>query len=104
MMKIYIYILSNRYELNSYLPIIYDIKDSILEIFYSLIFVVPKKFKHIYGFDPHDEINNSIKDFITKYNEMITILTNYGNIDKKYNHINYEKYKPYEKNKELYLP
>ncbi len=35
---------------------------------------------------------------------MITILTNYGNIDKNYYHINYEKYKPYEKNKELFLP
>ena len=104
MMKIYIYILSNRYELNTYLPIIYDIKDSILEIFYSLIFVVPNKFKHIYGFVPHDEVNKSIKDFINKYNKMITILTNYGNIDKKYYHINYEKYKPYEKNKELFLP
>ena len=45
-----------------------------------------------------------IKDFINNYNKMITILTNYGNIDKNYYHINYEKYKPYEKNKELFLP
>ena len=33
MMKVYIYILSDRYEINTYLPIFYDIKDTILEAF-----------------------------------------------------------------------
>lgn len=104
MMKVYIYILSDRYEINTYLPIFYDIKDTILEVFYSLIFVIPQRFKHIYGFVPHDEIEKSTKDFINKYNEMLSIIINYGNVGKKYTHINYEKYKPYEKNKEAYLP
>lgn len=104
MIKIYIYILSGRYEINTYLPIFYDIKDTILEIFYSLIFVIPQRFKHIYGFVPHDEIEKSLKDFIDKYNEMLSIIINYGNVEKKYAHINYEKYKPFEKNKEAYLP
>jgi len=104
MMKIYIYILSDRYEINTYLPILYDIKDTILEILYSLVFVIPPGFKHIYGFLPHDEIEKSTNDFIDKYNEMLSIIINYGNVDKKYAHINYEKYKPFEKNKEAYLP
>jgi len=104
MIKIYIYILSGRYEINTYLPIFYDIKDTILEIFYSLIFVIPQRFKHIYGFVPHDEIEKSLKDFIDKYNKMLSIIINYGNVEKKYAHINYEKYKPFEKNKEAYLP
>ena len=104
MIKIYIYILSGRYEINTYLPIFYDIKDTILEIFYSLIFVIPQRFKHIYGFVPHEEIEKSLKDFIDKYNEMLSIIINYGNVEKKYAHINYEKYKPFEKNKEAYLP
>ena len=104
MMKIYIYILSDRYEINTYLPIFYDIKDTILENFYSLVFVIPQRFKHIYGFLPYNEIEKSTKDFIDKYNEMLSILINYCNINKKYAHINYEKYKPYEKNKEAYLP
>lgn len=104
MIKIYIYILSGRYEINTYLPVFYDIKDAILEIFYSLIFVIPQRFKHIYGFVPHDEIEKSLKDFIDKYNEMLSIIINYGNVEKKYAHINYEKYKPFEKNKEAYLP
>ena len=104
MIKIYIYILSGRYEINTYLPIFYDIKDTILEIFYSLIFVIPQRFKHIYGFVPHDETEKSLKDFIDKYNKMLSIIINYGNVEKKYAHINYEKYKPFEKNKEAYLP
>jgi hypothetical protein len=104
MIKIYIYILSGRYEINTYLPVFYDIKDAILEIFYSLIFVIPQRFKHIYGFVPHEEIEKSLKDFIDKYNEMLSIIINYGNVEKKYAHINYEKYKPFEKNKEAYLP
>jgi hypothetical protein len=104
LMKIYIYILSDRYEINSYLPIFNDIKDNILELLYSIIFVVPDKFKHIYGFNPYQEIEKSTKDFILKYNIMLKVLINYGNIEKKYPHINYEKYKPYEKNKDNYLP
>lgn len=104
MMKVYIYILSDRYEINTYLPIFYDIKDTILEVFYSLIFVIPQRFKHIYGFVPYEEIEKSTKNFIDKYNEMLSIIINYGNVGKKYAHINYEKYKPYEKNKESYLP
>lgn len=82
LMKIYIYILSDRYEINSYLPIFNDIKDNILELLYSIIFVVPDKFKHIYGFNPYQEIENSTKDFIVKYNIMLKVLINYGNIEK----------------------
>tara|TARA_B100000795_G_scaffold268556_1_gene255749 strand:- start:3593 stop:4252 length:660 start_codon:yes stop_codon:yes gene_type:complete len=104
LMKIYMYILSDRYEINTYLPIFNDTKDNILELLYSIIFVVPDRFKHIYGFNPYQEIETSTKNFILKYNIMLNILINYGKIEKKYAHINYEKYKPYEKNKEHYLP
>lgn len=104
LMKIYIYILSNRYELNTYLPIFNDTKDNILELFYSLIFIIPKKFKHIYGFDPYKEIERSLEDFRNKTDKMLNILINFGKINKGYDYINFNKYIPYEKNKELYLP
>lgn len=103
-MKIYIYILADRYDINTYLPIFTDIKDNILEIFYSLIFVIPNKFKHIYGFDPQVEIDKSLKDFRTKIKDMITVITNYSKIGKEEAYINIHKYIPYEKNKEHYLP
>ena len=104
LMKIYIYILADRYDINTYLPIFTDIKDNIIEIFYSLIFVIPNKFKHIYGFEPQIEIDKSLKDFRTKTKDMITIITNYSKIGKDEAYLNIHKYIPYEKNKEHYLP
>jgi hypothetical protein len=104
LMKIYIYILSNRYELNTFLPIFDDTRNNILELFYSLIFIIPNKFKHIYGFDPYEEIERSLDDFRKKTEKMLNILINFGKINKGYDYINFNKYIPYEKNKELYLP
>ena len=104
LMKIYIYILADRYDINVYLPLFNDIKNNIIEIFYSLIFVVPNKFKHIYGFDPEVEIDNSLDKFRKKVKDMITVITNYAKIGKEKVYINNDKYTPYEKNKEHYLP
>jgi hypothetical protein len=104
LMKIYIYILADRYDINIYLPIFTDIKNSIIEIIYSLIFVVPNKFKHIYGFDPQVEIDKSLSEFRIKIKDMLTVMTNYAKISKQKVYINNDKYIPYEKNKEHYLP
>ncbi len=104
LMKIYIYILADRYDINVYLPLFNDIKNNIIEIFYSLIFVVPNKFKHIYGFDPQVEIDNSLDKFRKKVKDMIIVITNYAKIGKEKVYINNDKYLPYEKNKEHYLP
>jgi len=104
LMKIYIYILADRYDTNTYLPIFTDIKNNILEIFYSLIFVVPNQFKHIYGFDPQTEIDKSLSDFRTKIKQMLTVITNYTKIGKQKVYVNIDKYMPYEKNKEHVLP
>ena len=104
LMKIYIYILADRCDINTYLPIFTDIKNNILEIFYSLIFVVPNQFKHIYGFDPQTEIDKSLSDFRNKIKQMLTVITNYAKIDKQKVYVNNDKYMPYEKNKEHVLP
>jgi transcriptional regulator with PAS, ATPase and Fis domain len=104
LMKIYMYILADRYDVNTYLPIFTDIKNNVLEIFYSLIFVVPNQFKHIYGFDPQTEIDKSLSDFRSKTKQMLTVITNYARIGQKKVYVNNDKYMPYEKNKELVLP
>lgn len=104
LMKIYVYILADRYDANTYLPIFNDIKNNIYEIFYSLIFVVPNQFKHIYGFDPQTEIDKSLSDFRKKIKDMLTVITNYVKIGKQKVYVNNEKYAPYEKNKEFVLP
>lgn len=104
LMKIYMYILADRYDVNTYLPIFTDIKNNVLEIFYSLIFVVPNQFKHIYGFDPQTEIDKSLSEFRSKTKQMLTVITNYARIGQKKVYVNNDKYMPYEKNKELVLP
>jgi hypothetical protein len=104
LMKIYVYILADRYDINVYLPIFNDVRNDILEYFYSFIFVIPEDFKHIYGFNPQSEIDKSLDEFREKVKNMLTILTNYGKIGMKKEYINMEYYRPYEKNKELYLP
>ena len=104
LMKIYVYILADRYDINTYLPIFTDIKNNIIEIFYSLIFVIPNKFKHIYGFDPQIEIDKSLVDFRCKTKDMLSVISNYAKIGKEEIYINIHKYIPYEKNKEHYLP
>jgi len=104
LMKIYIYILSDRYDLNTYLPIFTDTKDNIIEIFYSLVFVIPEKFKHTYGFVPQVEIDKSLDDFRIKIKYMLNVLINYGKVNKNNVYINIDRYKPFERNKENYLP
>ena len=104
LMKIYIYILSDRYDVNTHIPIFTDIKTRIMEIFYSLVFVVPEQFKHIYGLDPYVEIEKSQNAFVAKTRKMQKILQNYNHIAKQNVHFNHNKYTPYEKNKEHVLP
>lgn len=104
LMKIYIYILADRYQINEYIPIFDDIHNTILEIFYSFIFVVPDKIKHMYGFDPYIEIEKSTKDYIEYSKNMKTILEKYSINEKNIHHINTHSLQPYENNKEHYLP
>ena len=104
LMKIYIYILADRYDAYVYIPIFNDIKNDIFEILYSLVFVVPERFKHIYGFNHTEEIEKSLNDFRIKVGNMIIVLDNYGKLGKDKKYLDIHKYSPYEKNKELYLP
>jgi hypothetical protein len=104
LMKIYIYILADRYDAYVYIPIFNDIKNDIFEILYSLVFVVPERFKHIYGFNPTEEIEKSLSDFRIKVANMLIVLDNYGKLGKDKKYLDIHKYSPYEKNKELYLP
>jgi hypothetical protein len=104
LMKVYIYILADRYDINTHLPIFTDIKNNVIEIFYSLIFVVPDQFKHIYGFDPQTEIDKSLSDFRNKTKDMLVVITNYAKIGQQKVYVNNDIYMPYEKNKEHVLP
>lgn len=75
--KIYMYILAGRYHPQSYIPILMDMRASILEILYSLIHVVPETLKHTYGFLPHEVIQRNIDAFTALSRRMLTILQSY---------------------------
>lgn len=80
LMKIYMYILSDRYDAVLYIPLFIDIRDNILELMYSLVMIVPEKLRHTYALNPQEEINKSIRDFTEYSKEMMQILENYAKI------------------------
>lgn len=85
--KIYIYILSNRYDFKSSLPLFIDIRENILEIMNSLVLIIPATMKHSYGIKPHEEIIKSINEFSTYTSDMIDIMKKYATIHLNENYI-----------------
>lgn len=78
LMKVYIYILADRYEPEQYIPVFTDIRENIIEIMYSLFMIIPSQLKHIYALNPHTEIYRSIFDFLTQSREMLNVLENFA--------------------------
>jgi hypothetical protein len=75
--KVYMYILDGRYSPTTHVPIFLDLREGILNMLYSMYFVVPKKLKHVYGLAPHDRIEEAIDRFISITQEMIDVLRSY---------------------------
>lgn len=81
--KTYMYILDGRYGTKSHVPIFMDLREKIQEILYSLIFVLPKKLKHVYGVNPHSIMEESIELFTVKSRKMLDVLRNFSRMEKK---------------------
>lgn len=75
--KTYMYILDKRYKCKTHVPIFLDLREKILEIMHSLIFVLPERLKHVYGVNPYDVINDNIRKFTVISRTMIDILKSY---------------------------
>jgi hypothetical protein len=82
LMKIYIYILSDRYDAVIYIPMFTDIADNIIEIMYSLFMIIPMTLKHTYGFEPYKEIYKSIDQFKEYKSKMLNVIEKYAVIKK----------------------
>lgn len=95
LMKIYIYVLSGRYNAVDYIHLFVDIRDNIIELMNSLIIVVPKTMKHVYGLNAYDEIYKSIDGFVLESRNMLIILERYATIHLGELFIPDNKYKPY---------
>lgn len=104
LMKIYIYVLSGRYNAVDYIPLFVDIRDNIIELMNSLIIVVPKTMKHVYGLNAYDEIYTSIDSFLLESRNMLIILERYATIHMGELFIPDNKYKPYNALSKISFP
>ena len=104
MMKIYVYILSDRYDPSYYIQVFIDLRDNILEMLHSLILIIPEKLKHTYNLSPIVEINRTINNFTKYTDEMLNILENYARIHLKKYYIQDNSVKSYNIVKLNYYP
>jgi hypothetical protein len=95
LMKIYIYILADRYDANTYIPIFIDIRNNIIEMLYSMFLLVPNSMKYTYNLNPHQELYKSIDDFILYSRELLETIEKYAVIHKKKVYIPDTKYRTY---------
>ena len=95
LMKVYIYILADRYEANVYIPIFVDIRNNIIELMYSMFLLVPNGMKYTYNLNPHKELYKSIDDFIIYSRELLETIEKYAIINKKEVYIPDTKYRTY---------
>lgn len=78
MHKVYMYTLVGRYACQHGLTLFMDLRELVREKLYSFYIVTPLKTKHMYGLDPHGELERSIKDFTQVSRRMIKVVENYA--------------------------
>jgi len=77
--KVYIYLLVERYDFDTYFTTFIDIGEKILELLYAFYFVSPiQQLKHIYGYVPYITIEQSITRFTVLRRKMISVLESFG--------------------------
>jgi hypothetical protein len=101
--KTYMYILGDRYYLESYVGTLMDLRDSVAETLYSLVFAVPASFRHSYGLAPYPIIQRNIEEFQVLSRKMIKIVENFAR-SRGDAHFPVVGPRPYEKGREDRLP
>lgn len=96
--KIYMFILSGRYDINKYFDIFVDLRNTIIQEMYAIYVILPVEMKYYYGFNSFDELKKSIEIFMKYSRNMIKILERYGYQEKEVYYLKDMKYKPYENN------
>ena len=97
-LKIYIFILGNRYDINTHFTTFIDLRTTIIKELYSIYIIIPIKLKFIYGINVYNTIKLSINDFISHSRKMIIILERFGYENKKIVYLPDTKFKPFQKN------
>jgi hypothetical protein len=76
--KTYMYILAGRYNPSQYIPIFVDIRDSLLEHFYNMVFVMPTVFQHVYGIDPGELVDRNTGRVTAVTRKMADVLKSFA--------------------------
>jgi hypothetical protein len=97
-MKIYIFMLADRYEINDYFSTFLQLRQTIIKELYGIYVVIPMKLKYIYNVNSFETIKDNIQKFIKHSRKMILIIENYAFKHKGLYYLQDTKYKPYEKN------
>lgn len=101
--KTYMYILGDRYYLESYVGTLLDLRDAVAETLYSLVFAVPASFRHVYGLAPYPVIQRNVEAFQELSRKMVQIVENYAR-SRGDPHFPTVGPRPYEKGREDRLP
>ena len=97
-MKIYIYLLGDRYDIKEYFQTFIDIRTKIIKEFYSIFIIIPQKMQYSYNLNPFKEIEKTIKNFIKHSRQMIIIIERYAFTKKEIYYLQDTQYKPYDNN------
>jgi len=103
-MKIYIYILADRYDINESFSTLLDLRYLILEEMYSIFVIIPKDLKYMYGLNPYKEIYKSIDEFNIYSKQLINTIERYAKLEKKLPYIEDSYYRPINKITNKMLP
>jgi hypothetical protein len=97
-MKVYIFMLADRYDISDYFSTFLELRKSIIKELYSIYIIIPMKLRYIFNVNSFDTINETIKDFMKHSRKMILIIENYAFKHKGLYYLQDTIYKPYEKN------
>lgn len=97
-MKIYIFMLADRYDINDYFSTFLQLRQSIIKELYGIYVIIPMKLRFIYNVNSFETIKKTIESFMKHSRKMILIIENYAFRHKGLYYLPDTKYKPYEKN------
>lgn len=98
LMKLYIFMLGDRYDINDYFSTFMNIRTAIIKEMYSSYLITPIKLKYIYKVNPYNEIKKTIEDFKKYTRSMVIILEKYAYQKKGIYYLDDTKYKPFDNN------
>jgi len=98
LMKYYIYILSDRYDINIHFQTFLNLRTTIIKELYSSFVIIPQKLKYIYNLNPFEELEKTIKNFIRHSRKMVIIIEKYGFLNKEVYYLQDTQFKPYDNN------